>query len=135
MSLASKSERDALFVAADSQSHHTIFVAPPYMTLFKQITQIRFQCYIDGQPAREGQTLWMRDELSVPCNMSNRVFACGNIIIITKVSKQDAGKYKCVNQDGTFFVVAVYGAYISPKTLISSALCVCLYVYSSCINA
>ena len=80
------SKRDSLSGTANNRSQQTIFVAPPYMTLSQEITQVRFQCYINGQPARDGQTLWMRDEFSVPCNKSNRVFACGNIIIITKVS-------------------------------------------------
>lgn len=73
--------------------------APRYMVLSTFIDQVRFQCYANGQPAKHGQTVWTRGDEIVPCNTSNRVFACVNIIVITHVSAQDAGKYKCLSKD------------------------------------
>lgn len=79
------------------------------MTFNKKITQIRFQCYVDFQPAKDGQTTWIRNGVSVPCIKSNRVFACQNILIITSARFEDAGKYLCLlsSDNSTFYTVAV----------------------------
>lgn len=68
---------------------------PPYMVVRCNLEQVRFQCYVDGVPARKGQTEWMRDGHVVECNPTNRVFACYNIIIITQVRAEDVGDYTC----------------------------------------
>jgi hypothetical protein len=85
--------------------------APRYMVLSTFIDQVRFQCYANGQPAKHGQTVWTRGDEIVPCNTSNRVFACVNIIVITHVSAQDAGKYKCLSKDNHLnsYTVSILG--------------------------
>ena len=108
VSIGSKSTREA---TTNGLSHHTISVAPSYMTLYPRITQIGFQCYVDTRPAKDGQIFWTRNGLSLSCNKTNRVFACQNILLITKAVFEDAGKYICILNDNSsiYYTVAVVG--------------------------
>jgi hypothetical protein len=98
-------------VAAQSESAMIITVAPRYIVLNRKIGQVRFQCYIDGYPAKEGETSWTREDEVIDCNITKRVFSCINILIITGVSPEDAGQYKCILKRNTssFFTVSVLG--------------------------
>lgn len=83
------------------------------MVIRDGIDQVRFQCYVDGLPARKGETVWMRDNRIVQCNYVNRVFACYNIIIITNVRLEDAGEYTCMavgdKARSSFCTANIYG--------------------------
>lgn len=65
------------------------------MVIRSHIEQVRFQCYVDGLPARKGETKWSRENHTVECDHDNRMFACDNIIIITQIRPEDAGEYTC----------------------------------------
>lgn len=97
---------------------HTVTAIPSYMTLYQQITQIRFQCYVDSRPAKDGQIFWTRNGVTVPCIKTHRVFACENILIITKANVEDAGRYRCFLRadNNTFCTVGVIvPAFMSPQ--------------------
>ena len=87
-------------------------VAPRYVVLLSHIDHIRFQCYANGLPAKEGQTMWTREDEVVPCNTSKRVFACVNTLIITYALPQDGGQYKCISKDNNrnFYTASVLGS-------------------------
>ena len=133
--LAPKSKRDTSN-AANGSSLHTISVVPSYITLSPYITDIYFQCYVNRLTARYGQTLWVRFGLTVSCNKTERVFACGNVLFIKQLVVDDAGKYRCVlnGSEATFKTVAVFGTKnILVRTIITladtSTHCMC----SSCV--
>lgn len=96
----------------DNLYHHVQSV-PPYMVIRHGIEQVRFQCYVDGLPARKGETKWMRDSQVVECDYNHRVFACDNIIIITHFRMRDSGEYTCRmtenNSTGNFIVAKIFG--------------------------
>jgi hypothetical protein len=104
--VALKSERDV-----SSAVNETISTVPPYYTLSPYITSIYFQCYVGSLAAKNGQIQWVRFGLTVSCNKTNRIFACGSILFIKHVVVDDAGKYKCVlnGSESTFKTVAVVG--------------------------
>ena len=105
--LGSKRERDA----SNWRSNHTISVSPSFMILYPQVTHIRFQCYVDNQPAKKGQVLWTRNGLSLSCIKTDLVFACENTLIITRATVKEVGKYRCVLSDrnSSFYTAAVVG--------------------------
>jgi hypothetical protein len=98
-------------VTSPSESAMHISVAPRYIVLNRKIDQIRFQCYTDGYAAKQGKTSWTREDEVIGCNTTKRVFSCVNILIITGVSPEDAGQYKCILKRNTssFFTVSVFG--------------------------
>ncbi|XP_062511431.1 hemicentin-1-like isoform X2 [Corticium candelabrum] len=104
--------------AGSNQTVGVISVAPRYLTLSENINQVRFQCYINGRPAQEGQTRWIRDGRRIYCVKSNRIFACGNILIIQHVSVRDSGHYRCVSSSNnqSFYQVSV----VVPASIINS---------------
>ena len=84
----------------NGQIQHTLRVSPPYYVVaLPRISHILFRCYVDDLPAENGQTLWVRDGYLVPCIATNRVYACGNALVIKRVNFQDKGQYKCVLSD------------------------------------
>ena len=93
------------------QAAGEISVAPRYLTLSENINQVRFQCYLNERPAQEGQTMWIRDGRRFHCVKSNRIFACGNILIIQHVTVKDSGYYRCVSSSNnqSFYEVSVVG--------------------------
>lgn len=103
---ALKSKRDV-----SSAVNETISTVPPYYTLSPYITSIYFQCYVGSLAAKNGQIQWVRFGLTVSCNKTNRIFACGSILFIKHIVVNDAGKYKCVlnGSESTFKTVAVVG--------------------------
>ena len=96
---------------ASSNQTVEISVAPRYITLTRNIEQVRFQCYINGRPAQEGQTMWMRGNRRIFCAKTNRIFACSNILIIQHVTVRDSGYYKCVSSSNnrSFYQASVMG--------------------------
>lgn len=88
-----------------------ISVAPRYMVLAEHIDQVRFQCYVDGQPAKPGQTMWVRKGSVISCDINRRVLACVNILIIARVTAQDVGQYSCISTDNYWnsYTVSVIG--------------------------
>ena len=71
------------------------------------------------------------------CIKTNRVFACQNILIITKADVEDAGKYRCILSDNnsTYYTVAVIGIDIYLYTVNVEFRLTNTCSYSSCIYA
>jgi hypothetical protein len=75
-------------------------VVPFYFTVkLPQISQIVFHCYTDDKLPMEGQTVWLRNGNIVACIPTDRVYACGNSLVLKRVSFQDKGEYKCAISD------------------------------------
>ena len=103
--------KNVVFEDVRRQAAGEISVAPRYLTLSENINQVRFQCYMNGRPAQEGQTMWIRDGRRIYCVKTIRIFACGNILIIQHVTVKDSGYYRCVSSSNnqSFYEVSVIG--------------------------
>ncbi|XP_051736376.1 cell adhesion molecule L1-like a isoform X10 [Ctenopharyngodon idella] len=96
--LANNSEGTASIITELFIKDSTRIVEAPQDMKVKRGSMVELECQVECDPTlrRELEILWLKDEINILSNFSERYFAEDGILQIVNVSNSDQGNYTCI---------------------------------------